>query len=120
MSSFSIVCLLLDSSSPFGQVSLGIAAVATLAFQWRVSQKLIKSLGDPELRSSDRIGVGLMTIGAITFGAAVQLACLTILVTNQPIGSWPQLSRAGVSILSYVGLASVVVGIVFNVKGAFR
>lgn len=118
MISHPLFWFLLASSSSLGQVFLGIVVIGTLAFQWRVSQNLVKNLRDPQLRSSDRIGVGLMTIGAIAFGAAVQLACLTLLVTNQPIGSWPQLCRTAVSILSHVGLASVVLGIIFNVRGA--
>lgn len=118
MTSDPLFWFLLTGSSSLGQVFLGIGVIGTVAFQWRVSQNLVKSLRDPQLRSSDRIGVGLMTIGVIAFGAAVQLACLSMLVTNQPIGSWPQLCRAAVSILSYLGLASVVLGIIFNVKGA--
>jgi len=103
-----------------GRAFLTIVAIATFAIDVSIAYGLAKKLRSKSLGKTDKAALALMSIGAVLFGGAVELACLTMLATGQPVSLWPHACRLGVTFLSYIGIGAVVLGIVVNVRSAFR
>jgi hypothetical membrane protein len=117
----SMVFAILISAAPHeigagARLFLLVVLVATSANDWYIWRSVSSKLRDKGLSRLDQAAVVLMSFGAVVFGLAVQLACVTVLFGNQPIDAWPTACRIGVTLFSLSGIGIVLVGIALNVK----
>jgi hypothetical protein len=114
------IMLAFGTPDPLARGFLIIVVLSTFAIDVWILRGISRSRQSTELKGSNKTGAILMSIGAIVFLGAVQLAGLTILLTSEPIGAWPRMCRLALTLLSCTGIAAVVLGIIVNLKSAFR
>ena len=114
------IMLVLGRPDPRARVFLMIVVLATFAIDVWVLRGISRSKQSTELKRTNKTGAILMSVGAIVFLGAVQLAGLTILLTREPIEAWPRMCRLALTFLSCTGITAIVLGIIINLKSAFR
>lgn len=109
----------LTTPDPFARAFLIVVVLATAGIQIWIATGVARPKPPAEGKSRGNTGVLLMAVGAIAFLAAVQIAAITSLVAG-PIAMWPHVARLCLMWLAYFGIATVVLGIIMNLRRSFR